>query len=178
MNLNHQQKIATKIYKYLTDKPKSSMNISKDSGLSIRVVQRYSEKLVKAGFIKSQLRQGYYKEKDNYKKEIVKFFHSEDFYRCVFCKKNTVKNKNYKICERCNMKDYEISSSEIDGVVQVDERERRKYVKRDNVQLRKAKCGHVSQIGRYFKCEECQPVLPSEDEWLYHGDEIVEDNCE
>lgn len=28
---------------------------------------------------------------------------------------------------------------------------------------RVAKCGHVTKIGRYFKCEKCQPDLESDD---------------
>lgn len=40
-----------------------------------------------------------------------------------------------------------------------------KYKKRDNpvINTRLAKCGHVSSEGRYFNCENCQPVLPEDD---------------
>lgn len=47
---------------------------------------------------------------------------------------------------------------------------KRKYVKRNvfAASTRKAKCGHVSKEGRYFKCENCQPELESDDgDWNY-----------
>ena len=59
---------------------------------------------------------------------------------------------------------------------------KRKYVQRDDSATlpRLARCGHVSKIGRFFKCEKCLEILPEEDEhpdMTYHsfdeGDEDV-----
>jgi hypothetical protein len=47
---------------------------------------------------------------------------------------------------------------------------KRKYVKRDVVAdtVRKAKCGHITKEGRYFKCEKCLPQLDTDDgDWNY-----------
>lgn len=37
---------------------------------------------------------------------------------------------------------------------------------------RMAKCGHISKTGRWFKCELCQPILPSDDNsgWEYFSE--------
>jgi hypothetical protein len=57
---------------------------------------------------------------------------------------------------------------------------KRKYEKRDEfvASVRKAKCGHVSKIGRYFKCEVCQPELPDDDDYIYCDWNDLENNCE
>lgn len=49
----------------------------------------------------------------------------------------------------------------------------RKYIKREVVvgSVRKAKCGHWSNEGRYFVCENCKPKLPQDSDWLYFGEE-------
>lgn len=48
---------------------------------------------------------------------------------------------------------------------------KRKYVKRGDevANYRLAKCGHMSKLGRYFKCESCLEELPSDDgDLIYH----------
>lgn len=37
--------------------------------------------------------------------------------------------------------------------------------------VRKARCGHISKEGRYFKCEKCEPILQSDNgDWNYFAD--------
>jgi hypothetical protein len=51
-------------------------------------------------------------------------------------------------------------------------------------QVRVAKCGHISKIGRYLKCEKCLETLPEDDgDLVYHQTELepedfIEENCE
>lgn len=50
------------------------------------------------------------------------------------------------------------------------EKIKRKYAKRDDAMTKPklAKCGHPSKEARYFQCEDCLPVLPSDDgDWNY-----------
>lgn len=37
---------------------------------------------------------------------------------------------------------------------------------------RVARCGHLSKEGRWFQCEDCQPILPSDDDsgWEYFSE--------
>lgn len=43
-------------------------------------------------------------------------------------------------------------------------------------QAKRAKCGHISLSGRYFKCETCLPELPEDTgDWVYFGDENESD---
>lgn len=56
----------------------------------------------------------------------------------------------------------------------METRTKRRYQKRDEFvnSVRKARCGHISKLGRYFRCESCQPELPSDDDtWLYFADD-------
>lgn len=36
-----------------------------------------------------------------------------------------------------------------------------------NSSKRKARCGHFTKIGRYFLCENCQPILEEETDYNY-----------
>lgn len=58
------------------------------------------------------------------------------------------------------------------------------YTSRNFKQPSLAKCGHVTQIGRYFHCEACKPNLESDDGLLVYFqteeeyEDVMENNCE